>query len=67
MKGEDAYKEDYGLDEKKRATKEMQTPKLLSGSRRLRADDLLNFYLETWFNIPLLFLLNHFFGMSGII
>lgn len=69
MKGEDAYKEDYGLDEKKRATKEMQTPKLLSGSRRLRADDLiiissemmemddhlLNFYLETWFNVDEVF------------
>ena len=59
----------YDLDEQKRLAKEKQTPKLLSGSRRLCADDhivvsddmlemddhLLNFYLETWFNVDEVF------------
>ena len=59
----------YDLDEQKRITREAQTSKLLSGSRRLRQDDLitvsgeiiemddhmLNFYLETWFNVDEVF------------
>ena len=65
----DCYLYAYDLDEQKRLAKEGQALKQLSGSRRLCPDDLiiissemmemddhlLNFYLETWFNVDEVF------------
>ena len=58
----------YDLDEQKRLSKEDQTLKLLSGSRRLRAEDITfgdeimemdnhrqNFYMECWFVVDEVF------------
>ena len=64
----DCYLYAYDLDEQKRLAKEGQTPKLLSGSRRLRAEDItfggeimemdnhrLNFCMECWFVVDEVF------------
>ena len=64
----DCYLYAYDLDEQRRLAKEGQAPKQLSGSRRLRPEDIylgdeitrtdsdvLNFYIENWFNVDEVF------------
>ena len=64
----DCYLYAYDLDEQRRLAKEEQTPKQLSGSRRLRLEDIylgdeitgtdsdvLNFFIENWFNVDEVF------------